>query len=283
LGSVLIATPLLVTLLAIAGAVIAARGPIPSRRLAAVALVWIVSLLLLDAAASFHYDGMRHVLAVLPAIAILAALAVDRARSALSTILRRRVSRGAAAAIAALIVASPAFAIAIDLARIHPYEDAYLAWPVRRLRPGANEHMFEIEYWGSSYREAARWLNLNAEQGAVVLAPIAPHCLEPYVRSDLIVRERMKSRLAATVRPYLVFITREAWHSPLGLDRVAASGQPLHSVRTPLGTLAVVYRVDQIPGPLTRRGGLRSWRPPRRPPRGQDPESGELGTAPVPE
>jgi hypothetical protein len=281
LGSILVATPLVVTLLAIAGAVTAARGPVQSRRLASIALVWIGSLLLLDALASFHYDGMRHVLAVLPAIAILAALAVDRVRSALTTALRRRVSPRAAAAGAALIVASPAVAIAIDLARLHPYEDAYLAWPARLLRPGESERMFEIEYWGGSYRAAASWLNLHAEPGAVVLAPIAPHCLEPDLRPDLTVHERMRSRIAATVRPYLVFMTREAWYSPLGLDQVTASGPPLHSVRTPLGTLAAVYRVDQVPAPLTRPGGLRS-RPTLRP-RRQDPGSGGSGGAPPPE
>ncbi len=268
LGSILVSTPLVVTLLAILGAASAARAQDRRRSsLAALALVWIASLLLLDGMAAFHYDGIRHWLAVLPAVAMLAALGVDRARLAIDLALRRSVSPRAATAGAALVIALPALAIAIDVARLHPYQDAYLAWPPRRLQPGASERMFELEYWGGSYRAVAQWLNEHAEPGAVVLAPIAPHCLEPYLRSDLTVHERLRPRLALTTHPYVVFMTREAWYRPLGLDRVIAGGPALHSVRTPLGTLAVVYRPDQIPGPLTRPGGPRSWRPPPRRPR----------------
>ena len=268
LGSILVSTPLVVTLLAILGAASAARAQDRRRSsLAALALVWIASLLLLDAVAAFHYDGMRHWLAVLPAVAMLAALGVDRARLAIDRVLRRSVSPRAATAGAAFVLALPALAIVIDVARLHPYQDAYLAWPARRLRSGASERMFEIEYWGASYRAVAQWLNQHAEPNAVVVAPIAPHCLEPYLRSDLTAHERLRPRVAASNRPYVVFMTREAWYRPLGLDRVIAGGPALHSVRTPLGTLAVVYRPDHIPDPLTRPGGPRSWRPPPRRPR----------------
>jgi hypothetical protein len=270
LGSILVSTPLVVTLFAILGAASAARAQDRRRSsLAALALVWIASLLLFDGMATFHYDGMRHWLAVLPAIAMLAALGVDRARLAIDHALRRSVSARAASAGAAAALALPALAIVVDIARLHPYQDAYLSSPLRRLQPGASERMFEIEYWGGSYRAVAQWLNEHAEPGATVLVPIAPHCLEPYLRSDLTAHERLRPRVASREHPYVVFMTREAWYRPLGLDRVAADGPPLHSVRTSLGTLAVVYRPDQLPGPLTRPGGPRSWRPPRSDRRGQ--------------
>jgi hypothetical protein len=220
-------------------------------------------LLVLDGLASFHYDGVRHVLAVLPAIALLVALGADQMRSWLVAVLQRRLSRSAAVVASALVVVALAAEIAFDVARIHPYEDAYLNPLVRRQAPGRNEHRFEIEYWGGSYREVARWLNQNAERGASILAPIAPHCLAPYVRPDLEVRERMRPRRAAERAPYLVFMTREAWYPPLGLDAVVAGGPPLYSVRTPVGTLALVYRPEQVPAPLTRAGGPRSKRPSR--------------------
>ena len=202
-------------------------------------------------------------LAVLPAIALLAALGADRLRSWAAASLRRRASPRLAAAVSILVLALPAAAIAVDLARLHPYEDAYLAPLVRRLEPGAMERRFEIEYWGGAYREVARWLDRNAERGASIVAPIAPHCLRPYVRPDLEVHERMRPRLAAERHPYLVFITREAWYAPLGLDGVVATGPPLYSVRTALGTLALVYRPEQVPQQLTRPGGPRSTRPSR--------------------
>jgi hypothetical protein len=261
LGSLLVATPMIVTVLAIAGAAEIAIDRDPRRRrLAALALVWIASLLVLDGAASFHYDGVRHVLAVLPAIALLAALGADRLRSWAAASQRLRASPRIAAAISILVLAIPATAIAIDLIRLHPYQDAYLAPLVRRLEPGAMERRFEIEYWGGAYREVARWLDRNAEQGALIVAPIAPHCLRPYVRPDLEVHERLRPRLAGGRHPYLVFMTRQAWYAPLGLDGVVATGPPLYSVRTPVGTLAVVYRPEQIPQQLARPGGPRSIR-----------------------
>ena len=200
-------------------------------------------------------------LAVLPAIALLAALGADQLRSWTAAVLQRRLSQRAAVAASVLLLVALAAEIAVDLTRIHPYEDAYLTPLVRRLEPGANEHRFEIEYWGGSYREVAHWLNENAERGASILAPIAPHCLAPYVRPDLQVRERMRPRLAAERAPYLVFMTRESWYAPLGLDAVVAAGPPLHSVRANVGTLALVYRPEEVPPPLTRPGGPRSKRP----------------------
>jgi len=264
LGSLAVATPLALLLLAALGAAAARRGGDSGRRrLAGLALGWIASVLALDAAASFHYDGVRHVLAVLPAIAILAALGAERAHRAAVRLLRRGASPRAAAVGAALALGAPAAAIALDLARLHPFEDAYVALPFRRIAPAATERWFEIEYWGHSYRRLADWLNEEAEQGATILAPIAPHCLEPYLRPDLVVRERLRRAAAAEARPYVVFITRRAWYSALGLDQVVANAEPLHAVRSPIGTHAVVYRPETIPAPLTRPGGPRSWRPPR--------------------
>ncbi len=246
LGSILVSTPLVVSLFAILGAAEVARAQDPRRRrLAAIALVWIASLLLLDGLASFHYDGMRHVLAVLPAIAILAALGADRARAAIASALQDSVSARTAGAAAALVLALPAIAIAIDLARLHPYQDAYLAWPLRRLRPGASEQMFEIEYWGGSYRAAARWLNDHAEPGAVVLAPIAPHCLEPYLRSDLTVHERLRPRLRRD-RASLCRL-----HDPPGVVPPArARSRGRRRPSTPLGARAARHaRAGVPPGP----------------------------------
>jgi hypothetical protein len=256
LGSLLVATPLSLVALGVLGAARVAdrseqaRG---RRVLAAVALGWLAGVLGLNGLAGFQYDGMRHVLSVLPAIAVLAALGAERLYAALHHAISRRASARVASAVAALALAAPATAIAVDLVRLHPYQDAYLARPFRWLAPGANERMFELEYWGGSYREVALWLEREAEPGAAVVAPLASHCLEPYLRSDLVVRGQMRRRLAAQARPYLVFMTREAWYTP-GMRQIVDSERPLYAVTTPFGTLAVVYRPQRLPHELTRAG-----------------------------
>jgi hypothetical protein len=264
-ASLLVATPNAMLALAALGATLAAlrRGDPCRRRLAALAIGWIASLLVLDAMASFHYDGVRHVLAALPALAILTALGVERLHAILVAAMRRRAFARAASTLAAALLAVPAVALVVDLARLHPHHDAYVAWPFRFIAPGASERVLELEYWGQSYQALARWLNTEAEPGATVIAPIAPHCLEPHLRPDLVVRERMRRSAAAGARPYVVFMTRLAWYAPLGLDQIVASEQPLHAVRVPFGTLAVAYRPRRLPAALTRPGGPRSWRPPK--------------------
>jgi hypothetical protein len=278
-GSLVVATPIAMLALAALGAAgaVPRGGDSARRRLARLAIGWLASLLALDATASFHYDGVRHVLAALPALAILAALGGERVYAVLLVAMRSAAPRARARsghphevtatrrapALATALLTIPAALLVVDLARLHPYHDAFVAWPFRRIAPGATERVFELEYWGQSYRSVARWLNAHAEPDATVLAPIAPHCLEPHLRPDLVVRERMRRSAAAEARPYVVFMTRLAWYAPLGLDQIAASEQPLHVERVPFGALAVVYRPRQLPPALTRPGGPRSWRPPR--------------------
>lgn len=95
------------------------------------------------------YDGMRHFLFVLPPFAVLAgAAAADFFRRFQTTIPRKILLPGM---VLLLLAAVPA------MARLHPYETVFfntLAGP----RETLNER-FETDYWFSSYREAARWIN----------------------------------------------------------------------------------------------------------------------------
>lgn len=98
------------------------------------------------------YDGIRHLLFVLPAVALLAALGgawlVERAGSGL----RRK---GALVVVTALILAPlPA------MLRLHPYEMTYFNAFVGGTA-GADGR-FETDYWASSYGEAVRWINREA-------------------------------------------------------------------------------------------------------------------------
>lgn len=68
-----------------------------------------------------------------------------------------------------------------QLVHMHPYHDAYLNEVVNLALPGEPERYFELEYWGSAYREGALWLNAHAEPHAVIVTPIEPRAATRYL------------------------------------------------------------------------------------------------------
>jgi hypothetical protein len=98
------------------------------------------------------YDGMRHFLFMLPAVAVLAGVGAADVAGRLRRFPARLVLAGTGLV---LLSAVPA------MARLHPYENVYFNW-LAGPKATLSEH-FETDYWFSSYREAAGWI--NAAQG----------------------------------------------------------------------------------------------------------------------
>jgi len=102
------------------------------------------------------YDGIRHVLFVLPALAAVLAAGASRALDL--------VPRAAAVAAAGALGAAWLLA-AVDLARLHPYE--YVSF--NRLVAGGVARgvaRYEGDYWSTSAREGLRWLVDRPDPGA---------------------------------------------------------------------------------------------------------------------
>jgi hypothetical protein len=94
------------------------------------------------------YDGVRHLLFVLPPLAALAGSALSSAISTFPPLLSRPMLATAAA--------GTALAIA-DMAALHPYQYVYFNRTIGGgLASGASD--FELDYWGATGREAMRWL-----------------------------------------------------------------------------------------------------------------------------
>lgn len=169
------------------------------------------------------YDGIRHLLFVLPAVALLAGLGgswlVEQAGSGL----RRK---GALVAVAVTILAPlPA------MLRLHPYEMTYFNAFVGGT--GGADGRFETDYWASSYGEAVRWINREAAgrevrvlvAGSEFVREAAEHAADPGVeiltRGDLARHEGMAWQ--ADVDYYLA-TTRH------GLDREYPGAPIVHVV-----------------------------------------------------
>jgi hypothetical protein len=114
-----------------------------------------VTLLLQAAAILFFrpalYDGLRHLLYLLPLVSFLAALGVWE--------IGRRLTPGWPRQAFAACVSLYAASVGFRMADLHPYEYLYFNGLVGGL-PGA-EGKFETDYWGAAYREAAIWLKTH--------------------------------------------------------------------------------------------------------------------------
>lgn len=194
-------------------------------------LVWIAVVLgryLLPGAVNF--DGVRHFLELFPAMAGIAGLGVA---SALRRLPRVGDSPRLRGAIAGLLLLPGAWAVLLT----HPFQIAY--WNAFAGGFGgayASGQPQASDYWGTSYRLGMRWLNENAEEGALVAAPVVEHAVRLVapvrLRDDLqllplttpfsprIAPERLRLFVeAASETPtYVMFVERRDWMNPLMLD-----------------------------------------------------------------
>ncbi len=122
----------------------------PRAMVLALLQLWLFAPLLLAAILRPNlYDGLRHFLFVLPALAAFAGL------GAIAVCQRLRPGRARAAATLGVVFAllSPL----PELVRLHPYQSSYFNLLVGGV--GGAEGRYETDYWSSSYREAVQWLN----------------------------------------------------------------------------------------------------------------------------
>ncbi len=114
------------------------------------------------------YDNFRQVFFILPPVFLMAGAAFEKIKRPALQI--------------ALIVLCILPGV-IAGARLHPYEYIYYN---RFIGGEAGAfRKFEIDYWGTSYREAANWLNAQAPSNANVWVDGPAHLFQLYARKDL--------------------------------------------------------------------------------------------------
>ena len=121
------------------------------------------------------YDNFRQLLFLLPALILLAGLALE----ALFTWLQPAALRS----FVLLVLTLPGL---YAIAQLHPYPYAYYNSLVGGT--GGASRKFELDYWCTSYREAALWLNKRATNGAIIAGNGPDYLLDLYARQDLVLR-----------------------------------------------------------------------------------------------
>ena len=155
--------------LTVLGLAAAVKGPGVKRELLPLALVWLlIPLLGFILGRAPLYDNFRQIFFILPPIFILAGAVFDQ------------ISDGRVRIALMTFCLLPGL---LDTVRLHPYEYIYY----NRFVGGVNGafRKFELDYWGTSYREAARQVNQMAPANAAIWADGPAHILEAYVREDI--------------------------------------------------------------------------------------------------
>jgi hypothetical protein len=150
------------------------------------------------------YDNFRQFLFITPPIFICCALGLD--------VLFKRWSRPQFQVVFLLLAALPGLAAGI---RLHPYEYVYY-----NSLAGEISGRYETDYWGTSFREAANYLNEHAPQRAVVsIGPWGQ--IQELLRPDLVID---RAEISPNSDYVLIFSRWDYEKNP------AFTGQPVYTV-----------------------------------------------------
>ncbi len=125
------------------------------------------------------YDGIRHFLFILPAMAVIAAAGAAGIRN----ILARHFSRARLITVLVIVMALQPLG---DMISLHPYQMTYYNFFVGGTS-GADGR-YETDYWASSYKEGAEWINRRVAESkekkitlVVVANEYSLECAENYL------------------------------------------------------------------------------------------------------
>ena len=224
--------------------------------------LWCVVLVAAEARAPMRYDGIRHVLMIVPGFCLLAGIGLDRILEWVEDTLpveRFGVWRSRGTAVAA----TAAFAsVGVQLIPMHPYEGAYLNEVTNAWLPGHAEDMFEVEYWQQSYKEGAEWLNAHAERDARIFVAFDTRTVVRYLdRESIELVDSMLPWFEDRSRPaYFLTITRSAMF-PESIRHIVRIYQPVFEVRRQKGTLLRVYSNRRLKPDSLADGAMPRKRP----------------------
>ena len=168
------------------------------------------------------YDNFRQVLFIMPPIFFMVGVALSKIKQPKWQI--------------TLIV----FAIlpgVVDGIRLHPYEYIYYNHFVGGVH-GAQDR-FELDYWATSYRETAEYVNSIALPNSYVWVEGPAHIFNVYAREDLKVLDAFNPELL--IGEYYVVAP-----SRYGLDKlIAPDAKVIHTISCDGASLAVVKKVEK--------------------------------------
>ena len=177
------------------------------------------------------YDGIRHFLVVIPPLTIMAGGGL----AYLEKILKRTYPKNIEVINSGLLTIISVWLIYQSML-INPYGASYFNEALRLAIPKHIENTFEIEYWGTSYREGIQWLNEHTKGETSFCVVIAPHLIQFYP-----LRENLEFKCGQNT-DYLMFFTRKAY-LPANLDQELARIRPVYKISRYNSDLLYIYKI----------------------------------------
>lgn len=209
-----------VWLLAIAGWMVTVVGGMKMRGLVVLSLLWfIIPLAGFIVFRAALYDNFRQVLFILPPVFLMAGVAIEKLKNVNWQIML----------ISVCLIPS-----AVGMGDLHPYEYIYYNSFVGGVN-GAAER-FEMDYWGTSYREAAEYINEVAPPNAKIWVEGPAQLFAVFARGDLKVYSTGEMDRAERY-DYVVAMTR------YGLDETShPDAEIIHRIMREHAVLAVIKK-----------------------------------------
>ena len=151
-------------------------------------------------------DGIRHFQEVVFPIVALAAIGFEQTISFLTNKITKRRPLLWENRIMLLALLAIITSLSWNIISYHPYQIAYYNELVGGIRGAFGK--FDLDYWGSSQKQAAQWLNTHAEKNATVVAFMAPDVFGLYLRDDLLLN---LNKISYGQSHYTVVLNRQSF------------------------------------------------------------------------
>ncbi|MFN8399501.1 MAG: hypothetical protein U0X74_05765 [Anaerolineales bacterium] len=209
-----------VWLLSLAGWVVSIQNKEKKRTLVEVALMWfVIPLLAFIFMRVALYDNFRQILFILPPIFLMAGVAFEAIKNVKWQ--------------AALIVVSLLPGV-IGIVTLHPYEYVYYNQFVGGVR-GAKDR-YEMDYWATSYREAADYVNSVAAPNANIWVEGPAQLFSLFAREDLKIYSTGEAERAESYE-YVVTIARYGFE-----DLIYPDAEIVHMIERDDTVLTVIKK-----------------------------------------
>jgi Dolichyl-phosphate-mannose-protein mannosyltransferase len=202
--------------------------------------LWFAIPMVAETHAPTRYDGVRHLLMMMPGFCLLVGVGLNSLLEWVEEIDVIKRSAHLRAAVGPACAAIIFVSVGVELVWIHPYHNAYLNQLTNSLIKDNAQDVFEVEYWGQSYKEGAEWVNAHVEDDAEIYVWVlsADHYLRQKSKE---LNEDTLPRFEDRTRPaYLMAMTRRGMYKG-SIEHIVRNYDPVFTIRRQKAILLNIY------------------------------------------
>ncbi len=132
----------------------------------------------------------------------------------------------------------------VMMIQLHPYQTTYYN-PIIGGTSGAVGN-FDLDYWGSSYKQGTLWINDNLPEGSIVTSPIADYLVEYYLDEEFIFVKKDDIESLENIEEFYIITLKNAYYAAdhkKWLNQQVAHGEMVYQVKAKGTALADIWRI----------------------------------------